>query len=268
MKKSIFLILLAAGLTLKGCASVSAPDDNVDMTDTGEAVQTAELTAVTAPVFDAEACYRPILDELYSLVSCAYDDDYYADLYANDDLLAGTVALMEGNGWGSSDVMLNYAGYTIRDMSGDGVPELLIGSVDHDGSGNGTAVYALYTAVNGQPQAVFDGSHRSMYYFLDDGVVFYQGSGGALYSIFALYDLTVDGGALVCQDYCFTHEKDGNFEDVHCWHNMVGKMDVAVSEELAMTLEEFWETEAEYGERIADLALIPFAEYDISDVGQ
>jgi hypothetical protein len=151
--------------------------------------------------------------------------------------------------------MLGNAGYRIADYSGDRIPELLIGDV------NNGMIYALYTVKDDQVHLTLEGAYRNAYYLLEDGSIFQQASGGAIYSIFGLYDLSADGSETICRDYWFTHEKDGDYEDIRCWHNTVGDMDIAVSEELAMTLEEFWAMEEKYADKIIVPKLIPFAEW-------
>ncbi|MBR3997584.1 MAG: hypothetical protein IKI93_04490, partial [Clostridia bacterium] len=201
-----------------------------------------------------EALYKPVIDEFFRLASGEYDEN---------NIPEGGTSLLEGNGWNRNNAMLWDSGCMIRDLSGDGVPELLIGSAageEYDAVA-GTMIYALFTISDGQPKLTLEGAYRNAYCILEDGSIFNQGSGGAIYSIFGLYDLTADGTALTCRDYWFTHEKDGNFEDIRCWHNTTGEMDPAVSEELSMTLDEFWAKEEELAMQRKVLDLITFAEY-------
>ena len=242
------LIILLATMLLTGCTLGETAPDKPDQGD---------VQPETAQIEDAvnyEALYKPVLDEFFHLASGEYDEN---------NIPEGGTALLEGNGWSGSNAMLWDSGYMIRDLSGDGIPELLIGSTageEYDVTA-GTMIYALFTAADGQAKLTLEGASRNAYCILEYGSIFNQGSGGAVYHIFGLYDLTADGTALTCRDYWFTHEKDGNFEDIRCWHNTVGEMDPAVSEELSMTLDEFWAKEEELAKQRKVLDLTTFAEY-------
>jgi len=151
----------------------------------------------------------------------------------------------------------------IRDLSGDGIPELLIGAAvgEEFEIAAGTVIYALFTIADNQVHLTLEGFRRNAYSILEDGSIFNQGSGGAAYRIFGLYDLTADGTGLICRDYWFTHEKDGNLHDIRCWHNTMGERDPAVSEELSLTRDEFWTKEEELAKQRKVLELTTFAEY-------
>ena len=244
MKTNKLIILLAAML-LTGCTLGDTAPDKPDQGD----VQPE--TAQTEDAVNYEAVYKPVLDELFKIASCAYDFDT-ADA---SGIPEGAAGILENNGWGSSELMLWESGYIMQDFSGDGIPELLIGAEDN------CMVYALYTIADGAVQLLAEGTYRNMYYLTEDGLFLNQGSGGAIYSIIGTYELKAGESALTCRDYWFTHEKDGNFEDVRCWHNTTGEMDPAVSEELAMTLDEFWAMEMDLFDHAVTLDLTTFAEY-------
>ena len=238
MKTKITTILLAAMLMLTGCklrgteSEKPEPENN----QTGTVETEVVIDENNAQREEYGILYQPIIDDLFHLASGNYDEN---------NIPAGGTSLLEGNGWNADNAMLWDAGYMIRDISGDGIPELLIGSTageEYDVAA-GTMIYALFTIADNQVYQTLEGFYRSAYCLLEDGSILHQGSGGAIYHIFGLYDLTKDGTALICRDYWFTHEKDGNFEDIRCWHNTTGEMDPDVSEELSVTLDEFWEME-------------------------
>ena len=249
MKTNKLIILLAAML-LTGCSLRDNEPEQGDIQ--GETAETGAGSAEDAVNY--EAFYKPVLDDFLRLASGEYDEN---------NIPEGGTALLEGNGWNESNAMLWDSGYMIDDLSGDGVPELLIGSTageEYDVTA-GTMIYALFTAADGQTKLTLEGAYRNAYCILEDGSIFNQGSGGAAYHIFGLYNLSEDGTALTCRDCWFTHEKDGNFEDIRCWHNTVGEMDPAVSEELAMTLDEFWEMEVDLMDSTVTLDVTTFGEY-------
>jgi len=255
MKTNKLTILLAAILMLTGCSLRDNEPANPEQGDIqGETAESGTSSAETDDTVNYEALYKPVLDDFFRLASGEYDEN---------NIPEGGTALLEGNGWNENNAMLWDSGYMIRDLSGDGVPELLIGSAageEYDVVA-GTMIYALFTAVDCQAKLTLEGAFRNAYCILEDGSIFNQGSGGAAYHIFGLYDLTVDGTALTCRDYWFTHEKDGNFEDIRRWYNTVGEMDPAVSEELSMTLDEFFAKEEELAKQRKVLDLTTFAEY-------
>ena len=244
MKRNGIIILLAAML-LTGCTLRDTAPDKPDQAD----VQPE--TTETEDAVNYEALYKPVLDELFKIAACAYDFDT-AD---ESGIPEGAAGILESNGWGSSDLMLWESGYIMQDFSGDGIPELLIGAEDN------CMVYALYTISDNAVQLIAEGTYRNMYYLTEDGLFLNQGSGGAIYSIIGTYELKAGESALTCRDCWFTHEMDGSYEDIRCWHNTTGDMDPADSEELSMTLDEFWEMEMDLLDKCVSLDVTTFGEY-------
>ena len=165
MKTNKLIILLAAML-LTGCTLGDTAPDKPDQGD---------VQPETAQIEDAvnyEAFYKPVLDDFFRLASGEYDEN---------NIPEGGTALLEGNGWNESNAMLWDSGYMIDDLSGDGVPELLIGSAagDEYDVTAGTMIYALFTAADGQIKLTLEGAYRNAYCILEDGSIFNQGSGGA-----------------------------------------------------------------------------------------
>ena len=290
MKTQIITILLAAMLTMTGCSLRDAVPDNLknkwdkiqavlnetdepaengDSAETekpDEPVKPGEIGEPETPVEQPEVnepenvpepaepepdtdyfvYYAPVVDELFRLVSGDYDEN---------NLPEGGLGLQEAGGWSDSNPMLWESGFIVQDFSGDGIPELLIGAE------NNGMIYALYTIADDAVHLLAEGTYRNMYYLTADGLFLNQGSGGAIYSIIGTYELEANGSTLTCRDFWFTHEKDGNFEDIRCWHNTTGEMNPAVSEELAMTLDEFWEMEVDLTDSTVTLDVTTFGEY-------
>ena len=260
MKTKTITILLAVMLTMTGCGHRENDPEQLTPEETQQDILTETPEAqVPEPVpsdpeVDYVTFYQPVIDEFFRLAAGDYDEN---------NIPEGGTSLLEANGWNRDDAMMWDAGYMICDLSGDGIPELLIGSTageEYDVVA-GTMIYALFTAADGQVHLTLEGASRNAYCLLEDGSIFNQGSGGMIYSVFGLYDLTADGTALTCRDWWFTHEKDGNIEDIRCWHNTTGEMNPDVSEELAMTLDEFRAKEEELAKQRKVLELTTFAEY-------
>ena len=104
------------------------------------------------------------------------------------------------------EAALQGTGFAIEDITGDGVPELLVGSMP----GSGT------------PAAVFDGWARNGYYALGGGRFYYHGSGGAAYSAFGTCHLSYDGSRIEWEDFYFSDIKDSSAGTIGYFHNTTG----------------------------------------------
>ena len=148
--------------------------------------------------------------------------------------------------------------------SGDEIPELLICAVEENGAdfSCGSEILAAYTCADKMPQYCFEGWSRSSYHYLGDGEFFYQGSGGAMYSMFGVYTLSQDGSGLSCEDYYFTFEKNEGSTEIGFYHNTSGAWDKSLSQELSITSELFWQMAAVFEDQIQSIPLIPFSAYE------
>ena len=236
----MIVILLAAMLAMSGCElRNTVPDEPAGTEAAAENTENTEET--TEPSVDYTAYYQPIIDSMFKAAMGEYNAD---------NIPKGGIGLLEGYG-----DMLWDAGFSVTDISGDGIPELLIGSLS---SG---MVFAIFTVSDGAPKLVLEGWYRNAYYLLQDGSIFNRGSGGAAYTVLGIYDIAGDGSSLVCRDCWFTHEKDGNPENIVCWHNTAGVMDITVSEELKMTPDELWKKASSFAEQVVIPKLTVFGEY-------
>ena len=201
-----------------------------------------------------DRAYQEVLDRYYALLT----DD------SADGSGEGEIGVWEARTCpGDTGSALDSVGYALEDMSGDGVPELLIGAITRrDGQlAYGSEIFALYACADGVPALTFEGWARSRHYTMGGGAFFYQGSGGAMFSLFGAYALAPDGSRLVCEDLYFTQEKTGTPEEIVLYHNRTGSMDPAESEELAIPEEQFWQLEAALESRVREIALTPFSQY-------
>ena len=115
-----------------------------DMADSPGALmeKPKETEPKEAAQMDASA-YGEILERFYTIISNPYED--YDDVPG--EMGVSEVARNTG------DSALDAIGYIIKDISGDGVPELMIGTQPEYGQ----MVNAVYTLVDGKPQFVFEG---------------------------------------------------------------------------------------------------------------
>ena len=265
MKRKLLIFGLMASMcaaTLIGCGKKSSDKDEKETTT--EKVSTEEKTteitteATTEEVTEVNAEGTTETD--YSDVYSEVIEQYRSVIYSTDeDYIA-----QDGEN-GVAEYKMNFGtesaardiGYAIEDISGDGVPELVIGLINDAQTGEGYEIFAVYTCVDGKPQYVFEGWARSAYFIMEDNKLFYSGSGGAMYSIFGIFRLKEDGTKLECDSYYFTYEKDDSYEEIGYYTNTVGEMDKSVSEEI--TEEDFWNIYAEYEDDFASLTFTPFS---------
>lgn len=204
-------------------------------------------------VINYAAIYADVLDHFYQLVSNPPDEITFGN---------GETGVIELAGHFEPGEALKHIGYLIEDVSGDGIPELLIGSVPQEGAiAYGSEVYAAYTCADGVPSFVFEGRSRSSFRMMEGNRFFYQGSNGAIYSVFGAFSLSLDGTSLNCIDYYFTYEKDGNFEEIGAYHNTTGEWDPSRSKELDISLDDFWQIELDLIEQTRNAEFIPFSAY-------
>jgi hypothetical protein len=248
MKNKLFVIMLSAAMILSifsGCGAKNTEPETIV-----PAPQQAELKTEVQKVPD----YSGLLDHYYELISGG------GDSFDPGEGESGVWEIITNE---ESNEALEVVGYAIQDISGDGIAELLIGAISGQGTmlGFGSEIYAVYTSVNNVPALSFEGWGRSSYRTMGAGKFFYHGSNGAMYSIFGTYTISPDGGTLCPNDYYFTYEKDESFEEIGYYHNTSGVWDKAVSEEMDISGEEFWQIEEELADQIQVIDLIPFARY-------
>lgn len=182
------------------------------------------------------AAYEAILDRSVEVLSSG------GDIETRD----GETGLLEAC-YGGTGV-----GYAVEDLTGDGVPELVLGSLEDD------TLYAVYTGDQGEPVLMLEGYCRNRCYYVGRGRFFCSGSASALNSILAAYTLSEDGLELVCEDFYFTDESADDMMDVAFFHNTSGVMDPDVSEQLDMDYGGFFAIEDKWMAQVRTIELTPF----------
>ena len=266
-KNSMLALLAAALLVLSACGSQEEGPRISDLTKPAveETTQTAQEPAVAEPAQEPEtekgssikiekketakddeaekqaqieallAAYEAILDRSVEVLSSG------GDIETRD----GEMGLLEAC-YGGTGV-----GYAVEDLTGDGVPELVLGSLEDD------TLYAVYTGDQGEPVLMLEGYCRNRCY-LGRGQFFCSGSASALNSILAAYTLSEDGLELVCEDFYFTDESADDMMDVAFFHNTSGVMDPDVSEQLDMDYDGFFAIEDKWMSQVRTIELTPF----------
>lgn len=163
---------------------------------------------------------------------------------------------------------------SIEDISGDGVPELLIGYIPEGGIYDGTEIrkdvraseiLALYTAVDGSPSLVSAGWGH---YYLGGGRFFHDDldSRFALERSFGTYSITPDGQDLICEDYYFSVSMEEKDWEPGYFHSNTDLSETDSAEELDISGEEFEEIEDDLLNQAEGVMMIPFSDY-AADMG-
>ncbi len=257
MKKIIvFLtVIIVCTLLFSACGakeepvSFSVPTKVIEELPSAQPAPTAEPEETPEPIDYAEI-YAPLIGEYYDFIVTGGTDEFIED---------GFIGVREVMGYTEPETLLGTLGFSITDLSGDGIPELMI--VNDDEWLPSTQILAVYSCVEGTPKLVFEGWARNRYHLMNDGRIYNEGSNGAAYSIFGIYELAEDGTKLLCSDYYFTYEKDETFTEIGIYHNTTGEWDKAVSEELRLMPEEFYNMQTDYLAETCKIEFTPFSEY-------
>lgn len=199
------------------------------------------------PATEVEGPHDALLRRYYTLVA---DPDSVSDIFADGEF--GVIQ----DAWFLEDDALDAVGYAITDISGDGIPELVVGLLPEYGG----YVDAVYTLVDGEPRFVLEGWPENSYSYIGDGTFYYYGYGWsdvweAGQGFFAL---TEDGTELVCQEFYFTRLQEEELSDVPVYTNTTGSWEPSKSQETEMSSEDFWAWEPEYEK----LPMTPFSAFD------
>lgn len=116
---------------------------------------------------------------------------------------------------------LNSIGYTFKDIDSNGIYELLILDTPYSPEENNlyNTIYYIYTLDGAKPIRLADGSPRDRYYLTSDGHIYNQGSSGAAYNIYTLYDIGPDGKSLKVKDCFFTGENETHDAEEYYYSN-------------------------------------------------
>ena len=124
--------------------------------------------AVSAQDNEIEPVYRDFLEEIYRII----DGQPTGNLEVEKDY---SVVIA----WLTGQPASRNIGYTLKDVDGNGVRELLIGE-NWGESDDGTVLYDMYTVRDGKLLHVFSGWDRNRYYLCTNGNFLNKGSSGAM----------------------------------------------------------------------------------------
>jgi len=246
----IFAAMIAAIFT--GCG-MQNNSQGQPPSDSSVGEQNEALESVNEADESCDEIYSEIIGKYYKLIT-TYSEDWLAS--------DGEIGVLERITMLDTNDALETIGYTIQDISGDEIPELIIAAVS-DNAGSkffGTDLLAVYTIADGAPKLSFEGWSRNNYTLLENNTLLNKGSNGAMYSVFGTYTLSEDGTALITNEYYFTCEKDETFEEIGIYYNTTGEWDKSASKELDISIDEFWEIYRGLAEgSVLSLELIPFS---------
>lgn len=154
-------------------------------------------------------------------------------------------------------------GYFLKDISGDGVPELIVGAIEEeDGTYRyGRELYAVYSCRQSKINRLFFGDENQRYTLLSDGRILAMTMDGVHDFGVGVYRMAIDGSALTCEDYYFVVEADESAQRGDVYHNTIGQSNVAVSEKMHMTPEDVLAFGREMDGEAQAVRLYPFALY-------
>ena len=236
-------------VTTEGATTEPAMNSSTEQESLEEESLEEEIT------YDGQAIYAEKLDEICNALE--NPDEY--DLFE----MEGMIGLAEIAYQSEGGKALGQVGYMIGSLNKDKVPELIIAYIDVPGDKEvyGRNLYSVYTYVDGEVVCVLEGSARNSYYWTKEGQFFNSGSGGAMYHGTALYDFPENADSLQCAECYFTHERNGDLEDIAVYYNTTGSWNVDESEETDMLVDDLFAKEEEIIEEAIYLELIPLAQY-------
>lgn len=214
---------------------------------------TSAVFAEEVQELNYELIYRDVLNGFYDLVCNGAEWS---------DAMDGGVGVLELTMGLTKEEALNVIGYDIRDLSGDGIPELVIGYVGQNDTEEctGREILAIFTCKDGVPCFTAEGWIRNCIQLMTNGCFLRTGSNGAAYSIFGTYALSEDGAEMQCNDFFFTYEKNGNFDDIGVFYNLTGEWDVSKSYELNITMEEYEQTHQALANQVVEFPMTPLSQ--------
>ncbi|MBR6257896.1 MAG: hypothetical protein IKR23_11000 [Lachnospiraceae bacterium] len=242
------LVILPLALSLSACDGGSS-GNNRDLYEADEETPTPTEKAEEQPTEadptpepdiepiqeakpDYEEIYAPVLQENLDAIQNGYDYDKEYDYISN--------GMLEKIMYSDKDVLLDSIGYAIVDVTGDGIPELLIGenaAFDEMDDKESSYIYAGFTCLDGEPVWMIEGWARNSIRWMGDGKFFNFGSSGASHSSFGEFHMNNDGTVMIWDDFYFTDEKAS---DLAYYHNNEGIPDPDISEELNISGVDFW----------------------------
>lgn len=251
-------------------ASASSKDTSEESTTEVKNTIEATTEATTESTTDTTTASAPLeinyMTDVYpELIKSYYDfvanyNPHSEDLTINE----GFIGVKESTLGRTNEEALDSLGFSVEDLNGDGIDELVIGSLESDEYvNNANQIYALYTCVDNKPVLVFEGWARNRHYFISSDTYYYEGSNGAMYSIFGSAKLAPGDTELSDYDYYFTHDDPTGLSDILFYHNNTGVFDPNGSTLLDTSDDDFWDNRNNFIDQLINYDLAPLTQYYI-----
>lgn len=190
---------------------------------TKENIHVTTMDEIVLKEEDHEAAYEPVFSEILDVINYGYNiDREYA-------YLSGS--LSEHINYGGMKDPLEEVGYCFEDISGDGIPELLIGyDADYLHDGGESYITGIYTIKDGKPFTTYAGSAKGSCQRMDETHFYSSVSGGVSLTVMGDFHPNECGDEIVWDDCYFTDEKEDG--SIGFYHNKTGIVDAGSSEEM------------------------------------
>ena len=250
--------------------AVTATASSKDTSEESTAEVKISIEATTEATTDTTTASAPLeinyMTDVYpELIKSYYD--FVANYNPHSEELTineGFIGVKESTLGRTNEEALDSLGFTVEDLNGDGIDELVIGSLESDEYVNyANQIYALYTCVDNKPVLVFEGWARNRHYFISPDTYYYEGSSGAMYSIFGSAKLATGDTELSDYDYYFTHDDPTGLSDILFYHNNTGVFDPNGSTLLDTSDEDFWVNRSNFIDQLINYDLAPLTQYYI-----
>ena len=197
--------------------------------------------------------YDTVIDDYYDYVATYNSKSSKAERYK----CLAEMALFSGK------LNLKDIGYTIEDITGDDIPELIFGKVEkYDGENStGKHVRAVYSIVKGEPKLIFQSKDGNSYSNIGDGKFAYSGNSGK-YQTFGVCGLTESGNKRKWDNFYFIKTKKvyGYYRTI-LFNNKTGKTDEKASKEKTIRDTEFTKVWKKVFDRVKPMKMTPLNLY-------
>lgn len=217
-----------------------------------------------APAADGEQAYKAILDHAYQLLAKEIGP---ADAQEGE---AGLSEIAQYAQYAANS--LNRVGYAVVDITGDGVPELLLARIAdrYNRTCFGNEIFAVYTSTGGRPVLSFEGWSRNTFTWVGDGTFINTWSSGIASNGTDLLKLSADGAKRLYLEQWFIEERKNDPEKADFYHSTYDSEGRPVKEREKITDSEFSKVGDDLNERypIRYVRLKPFALYGEEDMNE
>ena len=202
---------------------------------------------------DYFATYDTVIDDYYDYVATYNSKSSKAERYK----CLAEMALFSGK------LNLKDIGYTIEDITGDDIPELIFSKVDKYDNNNsmGKDIRAVYGIVKGEPKLIFQSKDGNSYSNIGEGKFAYSGNNGK-YQTFGICTLNKAGEKRKWDDFYFIKTKKvyGYYRMI-LFNNKTGKTDEKASNEKTINDTEFTKVWKKIFNQVKPMKMTPLSLY-------